>query len=88
MLSTSSPILLHIEAVGSDANGLYVDVSARWVLPSATVRSCTTTQLPLSAVLMIMFLFLPSSCRVRSSFLVRLGLGGLTSGSSSSMALM
>ena len=35
MLSTSSPILLHIEAVGSDVNGLYVDVSARWVLPSA-----------------------------------------------------
>ena len=35
MLSTSSPILLHIEAVGSDANGLYMDVSARWVLPSA-----------------------------------------------------
>ena len=28
-----------------------------------------------------------SSCNVHSSFLVRLGLGGLTSGSSSSMAL-
>ena len=34
---------------------------------------------------MIMFLFLPSSCKVHSSFLVRLG---LASGSSSSMALM
>ena len=47
------------------------------------VRSFATTQLPLSAFLMIMFLFLPSSCKVRSSFLVRLDLGGLTSGSSS-----
>ena len=27
MLPTSSPMLLHIEAVGSDANCLYVDVS-------------------------------------------------------------
>ena len=31
MLSTNSPVL---EAVGSDASGLYVDVSTTWAFPS------------------------------------------------------
>ena len=35
MLSTMFPTHSVIAAVGSDSNGLYVEVSARWDLPSA-----------------------------------------------------
>ena len=38
MLSTNSAMFLdiYIEAVGSESNGLYVEVSVRWDLPSDT----------------------------------------------------
>ena len=45
MLSTSSPILLHIEAVGSDANGLYVDVSQLGGYHLLLCRWCGLVQL-------------------------------------------
>ena len=69
MLSTMLPTHSVIAAVGSDSNGLYVEVSARWDLPSATYveQSCMTMQLPLSAFLITRSLFLPSSCRVLAS---------------------
>ena len=36
MLSTNSAMFLAIEAVESESNGLYVEVSSRWDLPSDT----------------------------------------------------
>ena len=90
MLSTMLPTHSVIAAVGSDSNGLYVEVSARWDLPSATYveRSCMTMQLPLSAFLITRSLFLPSSCRVLASFLERFGFGFLLSSSSAGVFSM
>ena len=47
MLSTMLSTHLVIAAVGSDSNGLYVEVLAKWDLPSATYveRSFMTMQL-------------------------------------------
>ena len=45
-------------------------------------------QLPLSAFLMTMSLFLPNSCRIQASFFERLGFGVLSYGSSAMVASM
>ena len=80
-------LLAHCAVTVTDpltGKGLYVEVLARWDLPSATYveQSCMTMQLPLSAFLIIRSLSLPSSCRALASFLERFSLGFLLSASS------
>ena len=75
MLSTMLPTYLVIADVGFDSNGLYVEVLARWDLPSVVYiqQSCMMVQLPFSAFLIMKSLFLLSSCRILNSFLERFG---------------